>query len=303
MGAIEYKENEINEHMNILITGATGNVGMSIIKHLTAINGNFKVSAGVRNIEEAEEKLQDLHVSLVNFDFEDVQTFKPSLQGIDLLFLLRPPQLANVDKYFKPLMEEVKRCNIKQIVFLSVQGVEKSKMIPHHKIEKLITDRTITYTFLRPAYFMQNFTTMLRSDLVTRHRIYLPAGRAKFTLIDIDDIGLVAAKVLTEPHKHLNKSYELTNNETLTFYEMADKLSIGLGRKIEFISPNLFQFFFSKRKEGFSTAFIYVMIMLHYFPRFQNTPKTTGWVKTIIGQEPKSFDDFVFTNYLLPPHQ
>jgi uncharacterized protein YbjT (DUF2867 family) len=282
--------------MNILITGATGNVGMSLLKYLRNQKGDFIISAGVRDIEEAKAKLQDLNVSLVTFDFEDVLTFQPALQGIEVLFLLRPPQLANVDKYFRPLMEEVKKCNVSQIVFLSVQGVENSKIIPHHKIEKLIIELKIAYTFLRPAYFMQNFTTTLRSDLLNKDRIFLPAGRAKFTLIDVDDIGLVAAKVLAKPQNFLNKSLELTNNETLTFYEMADKLSIGLGRKIEFISPNLLQFFFTKRNEGVPVTFIFVMIMLHYFPRFKKTPKTTGWVKSIVGQEPKSFDDFIRKN-------
>ncbi len=41
---------------------------------------------------------------------------------------------------------------------------------------------------------------------------------------------------------------------------------------------------------------ILVMIMLHYFPRFQKTPKTTNCVKIITGQEPISFDNFVLTN-------
>jgi len=285
--------------MNILITGATGNVGLSVLNHLTNQNNDLKVIAGVRNVEKEKAKLQEFNVSLVTFDFENVQTFQPALQGIDILFLLRPPQLANVEKYFKPLIEEVKKCSVRQIVFLSVQGVENSKIIPHHKIEKLITDHKIGYTFLRPAYFMQNFTTTLRSDLVNKHRIYLPAGRAKFTLIDVDDIGLVAAKVLVEPQKHLNKSYELTNNETLTFAEMAHKLSNGLSKKIKFISPNLLQFFLTKRKGGDPSMFILVMILLHYFPRFQKTPRTTECVKNITGQEPRSFDDFILTNLKL----
>jgi uncharacterized protein YbjT (DUF2867 family) len=159
--------------MNILITGATGNVGLSILNHLTNQNNNLKVIAGVRNVEKGKDKLQQFAISLVTFDFENVQTFQPALRGIDILFLLRPPQLANVEKYFKPLIEEVKKSRVKQIVFLSVQGVENSKIIPHHKIEKLITDHKIAHTFLRPAYFMQNFTTTLRSDLVNKHIIYL----------------------------------------------------------------------------------------------------------------------------------
>lgn len=282
--------------MNILITGATGNVGLSVLNHLPNQFNDLKVIAGVRNIEKNKDKLQDFNVSLVRFDFENVQTFQPALQGIVILFLLRPPQLADVEKYFKPLIKEVNKSSVRQIVFLSVQGVEKSKIIPHHKIEKLIADHKNAYTFLRPAYFMQNFTTTLRSDLVKKHTIYLPAGCAKFTLIDVDDLGLVAAKVLIEPQKHLNKSYELTNNETLDFAEMAHKLSNGLGEKIKFVSPNLLQFFLTKRKEGVTIKFILVMIMLHYVPRFKKTPRTTECVKNITGQEPKSFDDFIRTN-------
>ncbi len=143
---------------------------------------------------------------------------------------------------------------------------------------------------------MQNFTTTLRNDLVNNQRIYLPAGQAKFTVIDAEDIGSVAAKVLTEPQNHINKSYELTNKETLTFTEMTEKISKGTGKTIKFISPNLLQFFLTKRKEHMPTMLILVMIMLHYFPRFQKTPKTTQWVKIITGQEPKSFSDFVLTN-------
>lgn len=181
-------------------------------------------------------------------------------------------------------------------MFLSVQGVETSKIIPHHKIEKLIVDSKIHYTFLRPAYFMQNFTTSLRKDLVNNHRIYLPAGQAKFTIIDAQDIGSVTAEVLIETQNHINKSYELTNNETLTSSEMAEKISAGIGKNIKFISPNLLQFFLTKRKENISSMLIFVMIMLHYFPKFQKTPKTTECVKIITGQEPKSFDEFVLAN-------
>ncbi len=55
-------------------------------------------------------------------------------------------------------------------------------------------------TFLRPAYFMQNFTTTLPSDLVNHQRIYLPAGQAKFT-IDVEDIGDVTAKFFNRTTK------------------------------------------------------------------------------------------------------
>ena len=282
--------------IKVLITGATGNVGIEVVSALKKLNHQLEIFAGVRDTEFGNEKLASFNIRNIKFDFTNCDTFVPAIQNIDLLFLLRPPQISDVNKYFAPLIEIAKQSSVKHIVFLSVQGVENSKIIPHHKIEKLIVDSKIPYTFLRPAYFMQNFTTTLRNDLVNQQRIYLPAGKAKFTVIDIEDIGAVAAKVLTDPQNHINKSYELTSNETLIFAEMAEKLSIGLGKKIKFISPNLLRFYFTKRKEGVSSMFILVMIMLHYFPRFQKTPKTTECVKNIIGQEPKSFDEFIHTN-------
>ncbi len=282
--------------MNILITGATGNIGLSILRSLQHFQSSLQVFAGVRNIETDTEKLKGFNIACVKFDFENIDSFSTALKGIDVLFLLRPPQLADVSKYFKPLIYEAKIANIKHIIFLSVQGAENSSLIPHHKIEKLIVESRIPYTLLRPAYFMQNFTTTLRSDIINKQRIFLPAGNAKFTVIDVNDIGAVAAKIITAPQSHFNQSYELTNNETLTFTQMAEKISKGTEKDIKFVSPSLIRFYFTKRKEQVPVMLILVMIMLHYFPRFQKTPKTTEWVKLITGQEPKSFDDFVHSN-------
>ena len=281
---------------NILITGATGNVGTEVIKSLNKLRHTFQIYAGVFNIEKDTPKLKEYKLNALHFDFTNVATYKPALDNCDILFLLRPPQLSEVKKYFNPLIDVAVSCGVKHIVFLSVQGVEKSKIIPHHKIEKLIVESKIPYTFLRPAYFMQNFTTTLQNDLVKHHSIFLPAGNAKFTLVDVTDIGKVAAKILTETAKHLNRCYEITNSEKLSFGEMAEKLSKGLKTEIKYESPSLVRFFMVKRKEKMPFMLILVMIMLHYLPRFQKEPNTTEWVNKIINDEPKTFDEFVLEN-------
>ncbi|OAQ39793.1 NmrA family transcriptional regulator [Pedobacter psychrophilus] len=282
--------------LKVLITGATGNVGIEVLAALNKFNHQLEIFAGVRNTEDRNEELTNLNVKLIKFDFTKSETILPAFHDIDILFLLRPPQLSDVKKYFEPLIGFAKQSFIKHIVFLSVQGVEKSEIIPHYKIENLIIESNIAFTFLRPAYFMQNFTTTLKYDIVKHNRIYLPAGNTKFTLIDIKDIGCVAAKVIIDYPYHVNKKYDLTNHETLTFTEMAEKMSAGIGRKINFISPNLLQFYLTKRKENMPLMFILVMMMLHYLPRFQKTPKTTDCIKIITGKDPISFDDFVLVN-------
>ncbi|MFN3999851.1 NmrA family NAD(P)-binding protein [Algoriphagus sp.] len=280
----------------VLITGATGNVGTEVIKSLQNIDHKLDIYAGVRNSNEDRIKLSAYKLNFSIFDFTDVKTYKTALTDCEVLFLLRPPQISEVEKYFKPIIDTCKENGVKHVVFLSVQGVEKSKIIPHYKIEKLIIDSKIPYTFLRPAYFMQNFTTTLHNDLVNRKRIYLPAGNAKFTLVDVRDIGVVSATILTNISEHINKSYDLTCKEKLTFGEMAKILSSNLGTDIQYISPNLISFFLTKRRETTPTMFILVMILLHYFPRFQKEPVTTNWVEKITNRQPTTFEQFIIEN-------
>ena len=285
----------------VLITGATGNVGLEVIKALENIPHDLSVFAGVRDVRKDGEKLAKFEGDPIHFDFEDASTYN-ILAKCDILFLLRPPQISDTEKYFKPLISAAKNYGVKNIIFLSVQGVEKSSIIPHHKIEKLIVESGISYTFLRPAYFMQNFTTTLHQDIVNK-QIFLPAGNAKFTLIDVRDIGKVAAKIITEISLHINSAYDLTNNERLTFQEMSEKLSKNLHEKITFKSPNLLQFFLRKREENVAFGYILVLIMLHYLPRFQDIPPISNWVKEITGNEPISFSQFVsdYRTELLKP--
>ena len=279
----------------VLITGATGNIGTEVIKSLSKLN-YLNIYAGVKDLNKDKIKLANYNIQFSQFDFTDLKSHKSALEGCNVLFLLRPPQIADVEKYFKPIIESAIEKDINHIVFLSVQGVEKSTFIPHHKIEKLIVDSKIPYTFLRPAYFMQNFTTTLRNDLINNKLIYLPAGKAKFTLIDVRDIGAVAAIILSDVSLHVNRTYELTSNEKLSFDEMASKLSKHLGIHIQYKSPNLIEFFMTKRKEKMPTMFILVMIMLHYFPRFQKEPETTDLVEKIAGRKPTSFDQYILDN-------
>lgn len=280
----------------VLITGATGNVGKELIEALGNLNHNLDLFAGVRDLKEDSGKLANKKIQFSQFDFTDITTYQTALNGCDILFLLRPPQISDVEKYFKPIIQTCIEKEVKHIVFLSVQGVEKSKIIPHHKIEKQIVESKISYTFLRPAYFMQNFTTTLHNDLVNKKRIYLPAGNAKFTLVDVRDIGAVAAAIMTNISEHINKSYELTCKEKLTFSEMARILSDILGTEIQYRSPNLISFFLTKRNENTPIGLILIMVMLHYFPRFQKEPEITNWIDKITHRQPTTFEQFVNDN-------
>jgi uncharacterized protein YbjT (DUF2867 family) len=280
----------------ILITGATGNVGEAVIHALIKSKEDIRILAGTRKPLPKRSPFNAHQVIPVRFNFEAVETVRLAVEQADILFLIRPPQLSDVRKYFKPAVDAALKNQIEQIVFLSVQGAAENAFIPHHKIEKLIMNSTLDFTMLRPAYFMQNFTTSLKKDLIQNNLIYLPAGNAKFTLIDVADVGQTAAKVLLDGKKHRNRAYDLTNTEQLSFTQMADQLSEGLGRRITYKSPNLVSFYLRKKSENLPTSLILVMIMLHFLPRFKKAPQTSNWVRNILQREPTTFREFIQKN-------
>lgn len=280
---------------NILITGASGNIGYEIIRGLTEIKSGHHIIAAGFNIEKAKNILQDFSsIEHRKLDFADQGTFGEALEGVDLVFLLRPPQLADVPKYFEPFVDAMLARNIRQIVFLSVQGVENQKGIPHHKIEKLILEKDLDYAFLRPSYFMQNLATTLIHEIRTRNTLFIPAGKEKFTWVDARDIGGVGAYILNDFESRQNKAFVITGSEQLNFEEVAELLSSVLGRKIAYESPSLMKFFREKRKLGLQKMMIFVMIMLHYLPRFsKKKSELTQTVQEITGKSPGTLHSFM----------
>ncbi len=269
----------------ILVTGATGNIGAALLRELAGQPGVEAVAA-LRDPARAPRG-----VTAVRFDFSEPETFAPALRGCARVFLLRPPA---VTASFGPLIEQMRRAGVRQVVFVSVQGAERNPFLPHSRTERLLRASGLASTLLRPAYFMQNFLGPLRADLEERHCIFLPAGRARFTLVDTRDVAGVASLVLVAPvDRYAGRAYALTAAHSMSFARMAAELSRGLGRPIGFISPGPWRFYRTKRREGMPRPFALVMLLLHWLPRFQAEPPVTGDLAALLGRPPREFAQFV----------
>jgi uncharacterized protein YbjT (DUF2867 family) len=278
----------------ILITGATGNIGVEVIKYIFKNQNRNKIIAGVRNIDKAKKLFYNYsELDYIEFDFENQNTFDNALLNIDTIFLLRPPHISDVEKYFKPLINMIKENGINEVVFLSVQGVEKSSIIPHNKIEKLIEEANIDYIFLRPSYFMQNLTTTLIEDIRLKRKIILPAGKAKFNWIDIENIGEAASLILDRFEEYKNRAFEITGNENENFYFVEKLISSVITDTISYESANPLRYYLLKKKDGVPKGLIIVMIMLHFLPRFQKEPRISNFYERLTGNSPTKLSQFV----------
>jgi N-acetyl-gamma-glutamylphosphate reductase len=85
---------------NVLITGATGNVGLEVIKSLGKLPHGLSIYVGVRDVVKDGEILAKFEGKPTHFDFTDASTYQ-ALSDCDILFLLRPPQISDTKQYFK----------------------------------------------------------------------------------------------------------------------------------------------------------------------------------------------------------
>ena len=207
--------------MKVLVTGASGNVGRYVIKEL--LNKKEDVVAAGTNTKKLKELFGN-EVNVVHFDFTNKSTFDEALRGVDRVFLMRPPHLGKPEDLY-PFIDAMKSHDIKLVSFLSLMGIEKNTIPPHHKIEKYIEKAKVPFAHIRPGFFMQNISGIHSIEIKEKNEIFVPAGKSKTSFIDAADIGLSVATLLHKPEKHKNKAYTITGSESLNYYQIAETLS------------------------------------------------------------------------------
>ncbi len=258
----------------ILVTGATGGVGSEVVRLLRDSGVAFR---------EARRP---------EFDFENSATFRPALDGVDRVFLVRPPALSKAE-LFRPFLVSAREAGVRQIVFLSLLGAEKNRFVPHRGIEDLIVASGIPYTFLRPGFFMQNLSTTHAPEIRERDEVFVPAGRGKTSFIDVRDIAAVAVKTLTESG-HENRAYALTGTEALTYAEVAKLLSEELGREIRYTDPSVPRFAWHMRhRRGFAWMHVAVMVGIYTVAKLGKAGTLTGDLPGLLGRSPILMKQFI----------
>lgn len=272
----------------ILVIGALGNVGAEVVKHLIG-TGNI-----VRASDMSEEKIKarfGSSVEAVRFDFTDTTTYEATFQGVEKMFLLRPPHITNIKRDMYPSIDAAKRAGVKHVVFLSLIGIESTTYVPHYKVETYLKEVNLHTTFLRCSFFMQNLSTTHRKEIKERNEIFVPVGKAKTSFIDARDIGAVAAVALTQDG-HANKNYDLTGSEALDYCQAAKILSDVLGRKIQYKNPNPVYFLLETMRRSTPFMFALVMTGLYTSTRFGMAEPITNEVEKLTGRKPISFKEF-----------
>lgn len=275
------------------VTGAGGNVGKEVVRHLLA--KGQRVIASKRAASNAEDT-QDL--TYRNFDFTDPTTWDACLEGVTKVFLMRPPHISHIKRDMHPFLAYLKQKEIQQIVFLSVQGAETNAIVPHHKIESYIQEMGLPYTFVRPSFFMQNLESTHLEEIRDLHALMVPTGKGKTNFIDVRDIGEICAMMFLDA-RHINKAYTVTGETSYSYREVADHLSRGLGFTVAFTNPNPLRFIAYHLRHKRKLAMVLVMLILYTTVRTGKGDITTDTTQELLQRSPISLDRYIADNKAL----
>ena len=271
----------------ILVTGATGNVGAALIEQLRG--RDVRVVAAVRDLVRARRRL-GAGIEYLPFDFARPETYS-AFNGVDSLFLVRPPEIADVRHLIAPAIEAAQRAGVRRVVFLSILGVERNPIVPHYRIEKALRESGMAWTSLRASYFMQNLDTVHRDDL-RRGAIVVPAGSGKTSFIDVRDIAAVGALALTTDG-HENRGYALTGARALSYFEVARQFTAVLGRPVVYRNPAPLAYLRHMRRQGYPWPFALITLALYTTARLGLAAAVTDDVARLLGRPPISLRRYI----------
>ena len=280
----------------ILVTGATGTVGSEVVRQLSS-HTDVNVKAAARSVSRIKN-LEGDKVKIIPIDYNKPESMKEALKDVDKLFLLTP-DVPNAHELASNLVNEARTVGVRHIVKQSVMGADEEAEVGtmrlHRQAEKIIEESGITYTFLRPNEFMQNFVNFHSPSIKSNGAFYIPVGDAKVSVVDVRDIAAVAVKALTDNggnSSHINKIYLISGPEALSYHKMAELLSNSIGKKISYVNVSEQEARAAMKEMGMDDWLTNTILELYNYFKKGHASQVSSAVEEVTGKKPVSFSQF-----------
>ena len=286
---------------HFVITGATGNIGTSLVH--TLLQHGHRVTAVARQSSRldalraagAETKAGDLH---------DVAFLTEALRGADAAFLMIPPNvqapdvLENMRQVGEKIVEAVRAAGLKQAVHLSSVGADQPAgtgpvVGVHHQEARLNAVEGLRVVHLRPAYFMENLLANI--GMIQHMGIVGSAMRPDllFPMVATKDIAAKAAELLSQGFEAGSVHYVLGPQN----YSQQDAVR-AIGQAIGRPELPYVQFSYEDAKQGMIGAGLSESMAALYDEMIRNMNEEKVMVKeerTAASTSPTTLDEFVQT--------
>ena len=219
----------------ILISGANGVAGRSVIKHL--VKKGLAPRALVSNHKSANEVIK-LGASPIVGDMRDISVQRKAMKGISTIYHIAPGLIPNEFSLSRNFVASAKALSIDRFILHGVSYPYAPNIEFHWtkmKLEAELLLSGLQYTIIRPTQFMQNIIWSL-PQIVSTGEFGLPYNaNIKMGFVDVDDLGKAVSNVLTE-EGHSGATYELcSTKKPINRHDIATALTEAFSVKIRAI--------------------------------------------------------------------
>ena len=231
------------DEKTILVTGATGAQGGSVVRHLLK-GGRFKVRGLTRKPEsERASAMVQAGAETVRGDLGNTESLKAAMKDCYGVF-----GVTNFWEHFdkeafhgKNLIDAVKESEIRHFVFSTLPPAQKLSQgkleVPHFdlkaRMEEYARSLNLPATYAHVAFYYENFFEFFPPKLQEdgSYLFGFPQGDTPLAAVSVEDVGGVVATIFERPEEFRDQTVGIVG-EDLPCGTYAEIMSRVLGKKI-----------------------------------------------------------------------
>lgn len=280
----------------ILLTGAAGKTGKVVLKALVSAGAEVRVLA--HKPDQADDLLNLGAKEALSGDIRDPLVLNRAVSRVEKVYHIFPNVSPDEYSVSRELIQNARLAGVIHFVYHSVLHPQVEEM-PHHwqkmRVEELLFTVGMDFTILQPCAYMQNILAGWGS--IKEKGVYsVPYSvSARISVVDLEDIGAAAAKILSEKGHH-NAIYECCGPQPLTQTEVAEALSEVLDRPVRAETEKLQSWIRRAQNTGMEKHQLDTLAkMFNYYDKYGLIGNSRN-LEYILGKPPRTLKEF-FTWY------
>jgi NAD(P)H dehydrogenase (quinone) len=286
----------------ILVTGANGHLGRSIVNSLLDKGVDANNIIGLVREESKAQDLKAKRVTLRVADYDWYPTLVKAFAGIEKLVLVSGRDLTARIEQHDNVITAAKEAGVKHLLYTSFFDGNDIGNSPFDFVSSSVkaTDSTIRKSGIPYTIFKDNLYAellpILFGDRVMETGIYLPAGEGRAAYVTRTDIADAVANVCLQDG-HLNKAYNISNTENLSLAEIASVLSAQAGVDIKTVNPSTADYIETMEKRGLPTQLVKIFSAISEAIKLGEFQSSSTDLEMLLGRKPLSVQEFLKQTY------
>ena len=220
----------------ILVTGATGKTGASVVEQL--LKRGYPVRAFVHKIDDRSQRLSELGADVVVGDFHGLESVRKAMKGVGRVYLCYPPfdgLLHSTTNISIAARDEGVEAVVNMSQISAREAAESPLAHEHWQAEQVLDWAGVGASHIHPTFFAEDLYLFTGDSIAREGKIYLPFGDGKHAPVSAEDIARVVVGILADPQRHVGQHYVLTGPRDMSVEEMAEVFSKELGKPVHYV--------------------------------------------------------------------